>query len=70
MPKDRGHRRSRNDQTFRVGELTAVAGIDLQVATGEISGFLGPNGSGKTTFIRMLCGLAPGRQRVRNLSRI
>jgi len=43
--------------TKRFGNLTAVDHIDLQVPTGEICGFLGPNGSGKTTFIRMLCGL-------------
>ncbi len=43
--------------TKRFGNLTAVDHIDLQVRTGEIHGFLGPNGSGKTTFIRMLCGL-------------
>jgi ABC-2 type transport system ATP-binding protein len=43
--------------TKRFGRLTAVDHIDLQVRAGEICGFLGPNGSGKTTFIRMLCGL-------------
>jgi len=43
--------------TKRFGERTVVNKIDLQVEPGEIYGFLGPNGSGKTTFIRMLCGL-------------
>ena len=43
--------------TKRFGALTAVDHIDLEVRQGEICGFLGPNGSGKTTFIRMLCGL-------------
>jgi ABC-2 type transport system ATP-binding protein len=43
--------------TKRFGTRTVVNGIDLQVRRGEIYGFLGPNGSGKTTFIRMLCGL-------------
>ncbi len=43
--------------TKRFGDRTVVHDIALQVRTGEIYGFLGPNGSGKTTFIRMLCGL-------------
>src|SRR5450631_296352 len=43
--------------TKRFGGTTVVNDIALQVRTGEIYGFLGPNGSGKTTFIRMLCGL-------------
>ncbi len=43
--------------TKRFDGRTVVDRLDLQVRTGEICGFLGPNGSGKTTFIRMLCGL-------------
>src|SRR5438046_3355122 len=43
--------------TKKFGNRTVVDHIDLQVPIGEICGFLGPNGSGKTTFIRMLCGL-------------
>jgi ABC-2 type transport system ATP-binding protein len=43
--------------TKRFGAKTAVDGIDIAVPDGEVWGFLGPNGSGKTTTIRMLCGL-------------
>jgi ABC-2 type transport system ATP-binding protein len=43
--------------TKRFSGRRVVDGIDLSVRTGEIFGFLGPNGSGKTTSIRMLCGL-------------
>jgi len=43
--------------TKRFDNRAVVNNVDLQVRTGEVCGFLGPNGSGKTTFIRMLCGL-------------
>jgi ABC-2 type transport system ATP-binding protein len=39
------------------GTTRALAGLDLKVETGEVHGFLGPNGSGKTTTIRILLGL-------------
>jgi ABC-2 type transport system ATP-binding protein len=39
------------------GDLVAVEGLDLAIRRGEVFGLLGPNGSGKTTTIRMLCGL-------------
>jgi ABC-2 type transport system ATP-binding protein len=43
--------------TKKFGDRTVVNDIAMQVRRGEIYGFLGPNGSGKTTFLRMLCGL-------------
>ncbi|MFL6769348.1 MAG: ABC transporter ATP-binding protein [Sphingomicrobium sp.] len=41
----------------RFGTLQAVDDVSLQIQQGHITGFLGPNGSGKTTSLRMLCGL-------------
>jgi ABC-2 type transport system ATP-binding protein len=43
--------------TKRFGRFTAVDNVSFNVARGEILGFLGANGAGKTTIIRMLCGL-------------
>lgn len=43
--------------TRNFGNLVAVNGLDLKIPKARIYGFLGPNGSGKTTAIRMLCGL-------------
>jgi ABC-2 type transport system ATP-binding protein len=45
-------------RTRRGGHRVAVQGLDLAVPAGGVHGFLGPNGSGKTTTIRMLLGLA------------
>lgn len=41
----------------RFDDKTAVDGVDIQMPKGKVWGFLGPNGSGKTTTIRMICGL-------------
>ncbi len=45
------------DLTRKFGDFVAVNQVTFRVEEGEIYGFLGPNGSGKTTTIRMLCGL-------------
>jgi ABC-2 type transport system ATP-binding protein len=45
------------DLTKRFGEFTAVDGLSFDVRPGEVFAFLGANGSGKTTTIRMLCGI-------------
>jgi ABC-2 type transport system ATP-binding protein len=51
--------------TKRFGPVTAVAGLNLSVAKGEVLGFLGPNGAGKTTTMKMIAGfLAPDAGRV------
>src|SRR5512146_181997 len=44
--------------TKRFGDFTAVDAISFNVKRGEIFGFLGANGAGKTTAMRMLCGLS------------
>jgi ABC-2 type transport system ATP-binding protein len=54
----------------RFGQVTAVNDVSFRVEQGEIFGFLGPNGSGKTTVIKMLTGLLPlsaGSARVEGL---
>jgi ABC-2 type transport system ATP-binding protein len=45
------------DLSKNFGQLRAVDHVAIQVEEGHITGFLGPNGSGKTTTLRMLCGL-------------
>src|SRR6478736_3356339 len=66
MTNDQGILVERLVRTFK-GDITAVAGIDLEVTPGEIYGFLGPNGAGKSTTVHMLTTLLPptaGRARV------
>ncbi len=46
-----------NGLTKRFGSFLAVDNVSMEIHKGEVFGFLGPNGSGKTTTIRMLCGI-------------
>ena len=43
--------------TKKFGDFTAVSDLSMNIPRGTVHGFLGPNGSGKTTAIRMMCGL-------------
>ena len=57
--------------TRNFGELTAVDNLTLKVEEGEVFGFLGPNAAGKTTTVRMLCGLiakTSGKARIGDFS--
>ncbi|QGF22960.1 ATP-binding cassette domain-containing protein [Raineyella fluvialis] len=58
MPSDSGAAIHTRGLTKEFGHRRVVDGIDLTVPTGAVYGFLGPNGSGKTTTIRMLLALA------------
>src|SRR6187455_1282811 len=49
---------STNKLTKKFGDFTAVKEVTFEVYSGEIFGFLGANGAGKTTAMRMLCGLS------------
>ena len=52
----------------RYGNVTALGGVDLEVAEGELVGLLGPNGAGKSTLVKIACGLVRptrGRAEVR-----
>ena len=46
-----------NGLVKQFGDVRALDGLDLTIRKGESFGLLGPNGSGKTTFIRMVAGL-------------
>ncbi|MBI1736523.1 MAG: ABC transporter ATP-binding protein [Candidatus Rokubacteria bacterium] len=47
------------DVAIAFGGVVALAGIDLDLAAGEIRGVIGPNGAGKTTLLNVICGINP-----------
>jgi ABC-2 type transport system ATP-binding protein len=57
MPDPAAHAVVATRLTRKFGSFTAVDSLDLEVERGEVFGFLGANGAGKTTAIRMFCGL-------------
>jgi ABC-2 type transport system ATP-binding protein len=58
-PTDAGPAVETHELRKEFKSLVAVQGLTLEIKRGEVFGLLGPNGSGKTTTIRMLCGLLP-----------
>ncbi len=61
-PDDREVTIMARDLTCRFGEFTAVDRVNFRIERGEIFGFLGPNGCGKTTTMKMLTGLLPATE--------
>ncbi|HJW88439.1 MAG TPA: ABC transporter ATP-binding protein, partial [Dehalococcoidia bacterium] len=57
FPRERGYKALFRGLLGRQEQVTAVAGVDMEVREGELFGLLGPNGSGKTTLMKLLCTL-------------
>ncbi len=62
VAKERNRLLSGRDLSFAYGGREVLAGIDLDLTSGEMLGVIGPNGSGKSTLLGLLCGLLPPDQ--------